>query len=84
MALICQLLSIYLLVLLVRAIMSWFPVQPDGAAAKVQGVLFTLTEPVMRPIRGLLPPARIGGVGLDLSFMVVFFGIIILQRIICS
>lgn len=83
MALICRLLELYLIVLIIRAIMSWFPVAQGGIADRIQGFLFMLTEPVLRPIRGLIPPVRMGGIGLDLSFMVVFVGIIILQRIIC-
>ncbi len=81
--LICRLLELYLIILIVRAIMSWFPIERGGVADKIQGFLFMLTEPVLRPIRGMLPPVRMGGIGLDLSFMVVFFGIIILQRLIC-
>ena len=34
--------------------------------------LDAVTEPVLRPIRRILPPARIGGVGIDLAFLVVF------------
>ena len=83
MGLICRLLELYVIVLIARAIMSWFPIAQGGIADRIQGFLFALTEPVLRPIRGMLPPVRMGGVGLDLSFMVVFFGIIILQRIIC-
>ena len=40
-------------------------------------------RPVLRPIRDRLPPLRIGGVGLDLSILVLFFGVVILQRIFC-
>ena len=40
-------------------------------------------RPVMRPIRDRLPPVRIGGVALDLSILVLFFGVAILRAIIC-
>lgn len=40
-------------------------------------------RPVLRPIRDRLPPLRIGGVGLDLSILVLFFGVVILQWIFC-
>jgi len=33
---------------------------------------------VLGPIRALLPPVRIGGMGLDLSPMIVFIGLEIL------
>jgi YggT family protein len=74
------LLQIYLLVLIGRAIFSWVPPRPGGSAASLYSVLFTLTEPVLRPVRRVVP--QIGMI--DLSFLVVFFGIIILQRLVAS
>ena len=74
------LLQSFLLILLGRAILSWFPLRAGGAAASVNGVLFTLTDPVLRPVRRVVP--RTGMI--DLSFLVVFFGVILLQRIVAS
>jgi YggT family protein len=48
----------------------------------VRSVLFTITEPVLAPVRSLLPPVRIGGMGLDLSFMVVVLVVIVLQGVL--
>lgn len=42
-----------------------------------------VVNPLLMPIRRILPPVRIGGMGLDLSPMVLFFAIIILNNIIC-
>jgi YggT family protein len=77
-ALVATLLQLFLLCLLARAVLSWFP-PSGGVVDTIRGVLFTITEPVLAPVRRLLPPVQIGGMGLDLSFMIVFFGIIILQ-----
>ena len=74
------LLQLYLLILVGRAVMSWFPLRSGGMAASVNSTLFTLTEPVLRPVRRVVP--RTGMI--DLSFMVVFFGVIILQQIVRS
>ena len=41
----------------------------------VRRVLFTITEPVLGPVRRLLPMVRIGGMALDLSPLVVFIAI---------
>ena len=41
-------------------------------------------NPVLTPIRRVLPPVRAGGLGLDLSPLVLFFIIIILQRLVCG
>ncbi len=81
--LVCTLLGIYLLVLLVRIILSWIPVAPGGAMETVANLFYVLTEPVLGPLRRLLPPVRLGAMALDLSPIVVFFGIQILRAFIC-
>ena len=70
------LLEIYLWgVLFPRALLSWFPAPPGSTLAGINSVLFRLTEPVLGPVRRLLPPVRAGGFGIDLSFIIVFLGI---------
>jgi len=46
----------------------------------VRSVLFTVTEPVLAPVRRLMPPVRVGGMGLDLSVTVVFLVILVLLQ----
>lgn len=85
MGLVCGLLLAYMLVLLVRVVLSWFPLAPDGIGAQVFGLTVTVTEPVLGPLRRALPMLRIGGMGLDLSPILVFFGIQILLGLLgCS
>ena len=72
------LLQVYLLLLLGRIALSWFPMSPAGAMARVQRFLFAITEPVLAPIRALLPPVRFGATGIDLSPLIVLFGLSIL------
>lgn len=79
--LICSLLQVYLFCLLGRIILSWFPISPGSAMAGVFSFLYTITEPVLGPIRRAIP--SFGGFGLDLSPIVVLFGIRILSGIIC-
>ncbi len=62
-------------ILFPRALLSWFPARPGSTLASVNSVLYRLTEPVLGPVRRLLPPVRAGGMGIDLSFIIVFFGI---------
>jgi YggT family protein len=80
--LICGLLYAYLLILLGRVVLSWFPMAPDGVGAKVYGRTVSLTEPVLGPLRRALPVLRIGSMGLDLSPIIVFFSIQILLGIL--
>ncbi|MEM7326701.1 MAG: YggT family protein [Actinomycetota bacterium] len=65
------LLNLYTFVLLARAISSWFPIGFDSPFRPVVDFLYRVTEPVLAPIRRLLPPLG----GFDLSFLVVIFGI---------
>jgi YggT family protein len=80
---ICTLLFLYLLAIFVRIILSWFPIAPGGATEGVASFFYVITEPVMAPVRKLLPPLRLGGMGLDLSPIIVLFGIQIIRAIIC-
>ncbi|MGH2547416.1 MAG: YggT family protein [Acidimicrobiales bacterium] len=83
--LLCTLANIYLLVIFARIILSWFPIQPDGAMASVFSFLYAITEPVLGPLRRAIPPIGMGGMGLDLSPIIVIFGIrLLLQPLICS
>ena len=78
------LLQIYAFLILVRVVFSWFPVSPDGTAAVVSGFLSFATDPVIRPLRKVLPPVRFGSALMDLSPIVAFFGITLLQNFICG
>ena len=55
MGLICGLLLAYMLVLLGRVVLSWFPLAPDGFGAQIYGLTMTLTEPILGPLRRALP-----------------------------
>ena len=75
----CSFLQLYLILLFAHAVLSWFPIANDGPMARVKRVLFDLTEPVLAPVRRVIPPAGM----FDLSFMVVLFVLILVQRSIC-
>jgi YggT family protein len=82
MGLICLIGQLYFFALFARIILSWFPLQPDGAGAQAFSLLYTVTEPVLGPVRRAIPPVRIGGMGLDISVIIVVFGLQILLRAI--
>jgi YggT family protein len=77
---ISTLLGLYFYVLLAHVIFSWVPRPPEPIMPFVLGVR-KLVEPVAAPIRRVLPPLRIGGVALDLSILVLFFGVSILRGV---
>lgn len=64
------LIGIYLIILIARAVTSWFPPpRPGTPFAFVTQILRDVTEPVAGPFRRVIPPAG----QFDLSFMVLFF-----------
>jgi YggT family protein len=81
---ICILLTVYWVILIARVLASFFPVPPSGPVRSVISIVYTLTEPVLRPLRGLIPPIRMGAVAFDLSPIIVFVALGILQRAICT
>jgi YggT family protein len=73
--LLCSLISVYFIILFARIILSWFPMQPGTALASIASIIYQLTEPVMGPVRRLIPTIGM----IDISPIVVFFGLRILQ-----
>jgi YggT family protein len=82
--LLCIALSVYSFVLLARVIVSWIELAgwrppTTGPLRTVFELLFDVTEPVLRPIRKILPPAG----QLDLSVIVAFVIIFVLRSVFC-
>lgn len=69
------LLKIYFFALLASIILSW--ISPGGSNPAVY-LLYQITEPVMAPVRKLLPPMG----GLDFSPILVFIGINVLEIVV--
>ena len=82
-SIVCLLIQLYLLVIFIRIIMSWFPPTPGTTYAQIFEVFDRVTDPVLSPVRAMLPPVRMGGMGLDLSPIVVFLVGSLLARAIC-
>ena len=76
-------LNLYTWVIIASAIFSWLyafnVVNPrNQVVATIGRFLYQLTEPVLRPVRRVLPPFG----GLDLSPIIVLILIFLLERII--
>ena len=76
-SIIWMLVNIYSLVILARVLMSWLNVNPYSPVGQV---IYNLTEPVLAPVRNLLPPAG----GLDFSPIIVLVALQILGQILVS
>lgn len=69
------LLQLYIVVIFGRVILSWFPISPDSPMASLYRLVYALTEPVLGPIRRVMPSVGFGGMGLDLSPLIVLFAL---------
>jgi len=62
----CSLGNLYVLILVARAILSWFPIRSDSPFVPVSRFLNLVTEPILAPFRRIIPPAGM----FDVSFIV--------------
>jgi YggT family protein len=76
-------LSIYLLILIGRLILSWIQAysrswSPSGFVLVLAEFIYTATDPPLRLLRRYIPTLRLGSVALDLSFIVLFLVLVVL------
>lgn len=74
-------LTIFWILLLARVILSWLEmfgvrIPISGPLRSIADLLNDVTEPVLRPLRKIVPPAGM----LDLSVVVAFIIVIVLQQ----
>lgn len=84
MDIVCVVLTVYTIILFIRVLVSWaflFGFRPpySGPFRTILDLLDDVTEPVLRPLRALIPPIRAGGVGLDLSIIIAFVILAVLR-----
>ena len=75
--LLLSIIQILSLLIFARAIFSWFD---PGFSSQIGRVLYQITEPIIAPIRQVLPPMGM----LDLSVLVTLILLMILQQLIRS
>ena len=63
----CTIALAYEIAILGRMLLSWFPLAPGGFGRRVNGFLLRITEPVIGPLRRVLPRTGM----LDLSPTIV-------------
>jgi YggT family protein len=69
-------LEVYLGILLFRLVMDWVfqfarDWRPGRAMVVALEATYTVTDPPLKLLRRFIPPLRLGGVALDLSFFVL-------------
>jgi YggT family protein len=83
--LICVALTLASVILLVRVVLSWVQLAgwhppATGPVRTVYDLLYDVTEPPLRALRRILPPAGM----FDLSVVVAFIIIFVLRTAICE
>lgn len=81
------LIDLYIYILIGRLILDYVLMfsrsfQPRGLMAVLFEFVFALTDPPLKFLRKFIPPLRLGNVSLDLSFIVLIFGLNILQALV--
>ena len=80
--LLCYILTIYWVILIIRIVLSWVPSVPEPIEPLARGVR-AVTDPLLNPLRGLLPSIRMGAMALDVSPILLFLAIVVLQGLVC-
>jgi YggT family protein len=54
----------------------------EEGLGQVRRVVYRLTEPVLAPVRRVVPPVRMGGVSFDLAVTLVFAAVVVLRQLV--
>ncbi|KFI94930.1 YggT family protein [Bifidobacterium stellenboschense] len=87
MRLVDGLIDAYITVLFIRMILDWAALlaprwYPKGVVAWLINIVYSVTEPPLRWLRRYIPPLRLGAVALDMSFIVLYFILVLLRVLI--
>ena len=77
--LLCAFITVFIVILIVRAVLSWFPLEQGGFLAQVNRLVIDVTDWAVAPLRRIIPPVGV----IDISFLVLVFGLFILRSAIC-
>jgi YggT family protein len=77
---------IAIVLLLFRAVISWVMAfardwRPSGIMVVLLEVVFTVTDPPLRLLRRFIPLLRVGNAAIDLGFIVLLIGLVILTNV---
>jgi YggT family protein len=80
-------LQLFIVALIARLVLDYVQMfarnwQPKGIALVFAEFVFTVTEKPLAFVRQFVPPLRVGSVSIDLAFILLFFGVQLLMRIV--
>lgn len=75
------------MVLLARAVLDWSvtlagPSAPGSVRSRLMSGVYAVTEPILAPVRRVIPPLQVGGFSFDTAFLVVFLALILLRALL--
>ncbi|WP_462417336.1 YggT family protein [Kytococcus sp. Marseille-QA3725] len=81
------LLSLFLWALLVRMVLDWVQSfaphwRPSGPVLVLAEGAYTVTDPPLRTLRRLIPPLNLGGIQLDIAFLVIAIAVFLLLGLV--
>ena len=86
-SLIYWVLNLFLIALIGRLILDYIRIfspnfRPRGFLLALEELIYSVTDRPLSFVRQFVPPLRLGGISLDLSFIVVFFVVQLLMRLV--
>ncbi len=80
---------IFLVLLFVRLVVDWVQFfarswEPRGVILVILEGVYTVTDPPLKALRKVIPPLRLGGFALDLSFLLLIVIIYVLQALVLA
>ena len=73
-------LLLFLVTLVIRLVFDWVQMfarewRPRGVALVAAHAVYSVTDPPLRVLRRLIPPLRLGGISLDIGFLLLFIAV---------
>ena len=78
---------LYTLILIARVVLDFIQIfsrtwRPTGLLLPVAVFVYKVTDPPLRLLARYIPPLRLGGVSLDIGFIVLYFAVQLLEILI--
>lgn len=71
--LIIYILQIYVWIIFIRVILSWFRINPVGIWGRIYRFIIEITEPFLMIFKKIIPPIKAGRSFIDLSPIIAIF-----------
>jgi YggT family protein len=80
-------LNLFFAALICRLVLDWIQMlarewRPHGPILMFAEAIYTVTDPPLRFLRRLIPPLSLGGIRLDMAFLVLMLSISVVVRVL--